>query len=287
MIFQKNKKIGLVLGSGSARGFVHIGIIKALERNNIPIDYIAGTSMGAFIGGLYAATKDIASIEKLALDTDWKQMLMLLDPSFGNGFIAGDKIKEFIRVSLHGVGFSNLKIPFSAVATDIIAGEPFVFRDGDLAEAIRASISIPFVFQPVSFKGKMLCDGDLSMPVPVSEAIRMGAEYTIAVDLDSGYFKQKRRKRKDGSGPNFMDMGNSVVMLLSSHLAGENAKVADLVLTPMVGDVEWNSFGSRDITANLIARGEKIMEEAIPRYFESVQPQTFGKRLKDFFNRPL
>jgi len=283
MMFQKNKKIGLALGSGSARGFVHIGVIKVLERNNIPIDYIAGTSMGALIGGLYAATKDIAYIEKLALDTDWKRMIMLLDPSFGNGFIAGDKIKAFIRDSLHGTTFSHIKIPFSAVATDMDTGEPVIFRDGDLAKAIRASISIPFVFHPVSFKEKTLCDGDLSMPVPVSEAIRMGAEYVIAVDLDSEYFKQKRSKLKD----NFMDMGNNVVMLLSSHLAKENTKEADLILTPIVGDVEWNSFGSRELTADLIARGEKIMEEALPHYFETTKPKTFKQRFVEFLNKPF
>jgi NTE family protein len=284
MMFQKNKKIGLALGSGSARGFVHIGVIKVLERNNIPIDYIAGTSMGALIGGLYAATKDIAYIEKLALDTDWKRMIMLLDPSFGNGFIAGDKIKAFIRDSLCGKkSFSDLKIPFSAVATDIIAGEPVVFRDGDLAKAIRASISMPFVFQPISFKEKILCDGALSMPVPVSEVLGMGAEYTIAVDLDSGYFKQKRSKPQD----NFMDMGNNVVMLLSSHLAKENTKEADLVLIPVVGDVEWNSFGSKKLTADLIARGEKIMEEALPRYFEAMEPKTLRRRFAEFLNKPF
>jgi NTE family protein len=283
MFPSKNKKVGLVLGSGSARGFAHIGVIKVLERNNIPIDLIAGSSIGALVGGIYAATKDIDYIEKLALDTDWRQMIKLLDPAFGSGFIAGDKVKDFIRDSLRGASFSKLKIPFSVVATDIIAGEPVVFRDGDLTEAIRASISIPFVFHTVPHKEKILCDGALSMPVPVSVAIEMGAEYTIAVDLDSGYFKQKHPKPKD----NLMDMGNNVVMLLSSHLAKENMKNADLILTPPVGDIEWKSFGSKSATKDLIERGERIMENALPRYLETIKPKTFGKRLKEFLNQPL
>ncbi len=284
MIPSKNKKVGLVLGSGSARGFVHIGIIKVLERNNIPIDFIAGSSIGALVGGIYAATKDIGYIEQLALDTDWRQLFKLLDPAFGSGLIAGNKVKDFIHDSLKdGKTFSNLKIPFSVVATDIIKGEPVVFREGNLAEAIRASVSIPFLFHTVPHGDQILCDGALSMPVPVPVAKQMGAEYTIAVDLDSGYFKQEHPKPKD----NLMDMGNNVVMLLSSHLAKENMKEADLILTPPLGDVAWRSFGSRETTADLIARGEKIMEEALPRYFETNKPKTFARRLKEFLNQSL
>lgn len=274
----KNKKIGLALGSGAARGFVHIGIIKVLEKNNIPIDFIAGSSIGALVGGIYAATKDVAYLEKLALDTDWPLLFKLLDPSFGSGFIAGNKVKDFIHNSLKGAAFEDLKIPFSVVATDIVAGESVIFRGGNLSEAIRASISIPFIFHTVPFKEKILCDGALSMPVPVPAVKQMGAEYTIAVDLDSGYFKQNHPKPKD----NLVDMGSNVVMLLSSHLAKENMKGTDLILTPLLGDVDWKAFGSRKATADLIARGEKIMEEALPRYFETIKPQTRRERLKEF-----
>ena len=283
MLFSQRKKIGLALGSGSARGFAHIGVIKVLEKNNIPIDFIAGSSIGAFIGGLYSATKDIAYIEKLALDTDWLHVIKLLDPAFGSGFIAGDKVKDFIHKSLRTETFSDLKIPFSVVATDIIAGEPVAFDKGDLVSAIRASISIPFVFHPVPHERRILCDGALSMPVPVSVVKKMGAEYVIAVDLDSGYFKGEHSPPKD----NLMDMGNTVLMLLSSHLAKENMREADLVLTPEVADVDWKSFGSRKATADLIARGERIMESALPLYFETSKPKPLGKRLKDFLNQTI
>ena len=283
MIFSQRKKIGLALGSGSARGFAHIGVIKVLEKNNIPIDFIAGSSIGALFGGLYAATKDIAYIEKLAIDTDWLHVIKLLDPAFGSGFIAGDKVKDFIRSSLRMESFSHLKIPFSVVATDIMAGEPVVFHEGDLVSAIRASISIPFVFHPVPHDGRILCDGALSMPVPVPVVKNMGAEYVIAVDLDSGYFKGEHSPPKD----NLMDMGNTVVMLLSSHLAKENTREADLILAPHVGDVDWKFFGSRKATADLIARGEKIMEEALPFYFESIKPKPVTKCLKDFLNQTI
>ncbi len=274
----KNKKIGLALGSGAARGFVHIGILKVLEKNNIPIDYIAGSSIGALVGGIYAATKDVSYLEKLALNTDWVKIIRLTDPAFGNGLIAGDKVKDFIRDSLKGHSFTDLKIPFSVVATDLVSGEPVVFRGGDMASVIRASISIPFIFHTVPFKGKMLCDGALSMPVPVPAAIQMGAEYVIAVDNDSAYFTQEHKKPKD----NLIDIGTNVVMLLSSHLAKENIKKADLVLNPKVGDIEWSSFGSKSTVADLISRGEKAMEEALPHYFETVKPQTRSERLKEF-----
>ena len=121
------------------------------------------------------------------------------------------------------------------------------------------------------------------MPVPVSVVKKMCAEYVIAVDLDSGYFKGEHSPPKD----NLMDMGNTVLMLLSSHLAKENMREADLVLTPEVADVDWKSFGSRKATADLIARGERIMESALPLYFETSKPKPLGKRLKDFLNQTI
>lgn len=273
----KGKKIGLVLGSGAARGLAHIGIIKVLEKNNIPIDFIAGSSIGALIGGLYAATKDIEYVENLALTTNWQEMVKMIDPAFGSGFLSGDKVKDYIRRSLKQKTFDDLKIPFVAVTTDMQAGEPIVFKDGDLGLAIRASISMPFVFHTVKYDGKILCDGGLSMPVPVAAAKAMGAEYIIAVDLESDYFQQDRKD----VGTNLGDMGHDVIMLLSTHLAKENMRDADLVIVPKVSDVKWSAFFTEARTKEIIARGEAAMEEALPRLLAGGKPKTFWQNIKD------
>jgi len=256
MIFPKDKKIGLALGSGAARGFAHIGVIKVLERNNIPIDYVAGSSIGALIGGLYAATKDIMYVEDLALRTDWREMLSFIDPAFSSGFIVGSKIQKFIETSLHGNTFSTLRIPFSAVATNMNDGQPFAFFGDDLALAIRASISMPFVFCPVEYNENYLTDAALSMPVPVPLARELGAEFVIAVDLDSDYFKYPR----ESVAGNLGEMGHDVAMLLSCHLARHNLKTADAVISPKLDDIKWNAFFSREKTAEIIRRGEEAME---------------------------
>jgi len=277
MFRSKRPRVGLVLGSGAARGLAHIGVIKALEKHNIPIDYIAGSSIGALVGGLYAATKDIKYIEDLALDTNWRELVKLLDPTFGTGFIAGDKIKDFIQRSLKVRTFEELLIPFAAVATDLREGKAVVFKEGDLAMAIRASISIPFVFLPVKKDNAVLCDGGLTIPIPVSVAKKMGAEYTIAIDLDSHFFTQGR----EDVGTNLPDTANDVVMLIASHLAKENLKEADFVLAPPVGDVKWRAFFTRERTAEIIARGERAMEEAIPKLFPKRKKKTFWQKFKD------
>jgi len=283
MFREKKPKVGLVLGSGAARGLAHIGVIKVLERNNIPIDFIAGSSIGAMIGGLYSVTKDISYVEEIALNTNWKEMMRMIDPAFGDGFISGDKVKDFIKKSLKHSSFEDLKIPFSAVATDIVEGKPVVFREGDLAGAIRASIGMPFVFHTLKQDGKVFCDGALSMPIPVSVAREMGAEYIIAVDLDSDYFRQERKN----INTNMIELGHDLTMLISTHLAKEEMVGAEVVVVPKVSDVRWNAFFSRERTAEIIARGEKAMEEMLPKLFEKKKEETPMEKIKEFFSTKI
>jgi len=136
-------KIGLALGSGGPRGLAHIGVIKTLVENNIPIDFIAGASAGALVGGAYAATKNIKTIEKIALQVNRRQILSLIDPTWKHGLIKGIKIERFIENYIGKISFKDLKIPFSAIATDIRTGEMVLMNQGRVASAIRASISIP------------------------------------------------------------------------------------------------------------------------------------------------
>lgn len=177
-------KVGLALGSGSARGLAHIGVLRAIEDAGIKVDFIAGTSMGALIGAIYAAGK-LEGLTERFLDFDWKSIVSLLDPVFPrSGLIDGQKIDDFVRAHVRATRIEDLPIPFHAVATCIMSGEEVVCRTGDLIEAVRASISVPGIFTPVRSNGRVLVDGGLVNPVPVSVARAMGADLVIAVDLN-------------------------------------------------------------------------------------------------------
>jgi len=178
-----DKKVGLVLGSGSAKGLTHIGVIKFLEEMDIKVDYIAGSSIGALIGGAYAAG-GIKEIENLALQTDLTSTIKYLLPTISkSGLVSGTKVKEFIQEIVGDCSIENLDIPFIATATNIITGQEVDFDKGNLVEAIRASISIPIIFQPVIHENQILVDGGLSNPLPINIVRKMGADFIIAVNV--------------------------------------------------------------------------------------------------------
>jgi NTE family protein len=188
-IFRKKKrvpsgKIGLALGSGSARGWAHIGVIKALTEAGIHVDYVAGTSVGAVVGAVYASGR-IDSFKDVVLQLDWKKIAFFLDVVFPkSGLIDGNKIAEFIRSHVEEKNIEDLSLPFCAVSTDLATGNEVIIKDGDIIEAVRASISVPGVFTPVRKNGAILVDGGLVNPVPVSVVREMGADLVIAVDLN-------------------------------------------------------------------------------------------------------
>jgi len=238
----KQPKVGLALGSGGPRGLAHIGVIKALEENNIPIDFIAGCSIGAMVGGLYALTKDISWIEKMALETDWRRIVSLLaEPAFlSGGLVGGEKIEKFILEQTGRKKFEDLKIPFIAVATDINTGKEVRIKKGSLAKAIRISSSVPLVFKPAKWEDKLLVDGGLSNPVPCDVVKRMGADIVIAVNLDA-YFS------KNGAGVRnnklrIYEIANQTINVLRYHLAKYSLQDADVIITPKVGRISWAKF---------------------------------------------
>jgi len=233
----KPLKIGLALGSGAARGLSHIGVIKILEQNNIPIDYIAGSSIGAMVGGVYAATKDIKIVEEIALSMDIKKISSLLDLSIKHGIFSGDKMKEFFDQHVGQMTFDKLKIPFTAVAVEFKTGDIVPISKGSVASAIRASMSLPIAFKPVinDYKDKILVDGGLAMPVPVEIARQMGADIIIAVNLDGDYFNKKQNLHYHTIALHSMD-------IVRHYLAKANVETADVVIEPKVGDVIWFNF---------------------------------------------
>ncbi len=187
-------RIGIALGSGSARGLAHFGVIRALVEVGIKVDIIAGTSIGALIGAIYAAGK-LDELETTFQAFDWKKTVSFFDVVFPkSGLIDGAKVSELVRTHIHTHTIEKLPKFFAAVATDILSGEEVIIRTGDVIEAVRASISVPGIFTPVRSNGRTLVDGGLTNPVPVSVARSMGADIVIAVDLNHDIIAGKNFK---------------------------------------------------------------------------------------------
>ena len=179
-----NSAIALVLGGGGARGLAHIGVLRWLEDKSVPLDAIVGTSIGALIGGLYAAGTGVAEMEAVLRKTDKLTVAKIIRPGFSpSGIIDNDRVRKFLKSFVADVTIEKLPLPFRAVATDLISGEEIVFDKGPLAEAILASIAIPALFRPVYHNGRYLVDGGLSNPLPVSIAQGLSAAPCIAVNV--------------------------------------------------------------------------------------------------------
>ena len=262
---KRRPTIGLALGSGGSRGIAHIGVIKVLEKAGIPIDYIAGSSIGAMIGGLYAFRKDIRAVERLALSLDWKMAISLIDPSVRQGLVKGAKWEQFLRDQLGFVAIDQLQIPLQIVATNLDTGQTVCLDHGDLVEATRASISIPLVFKPVAYHGQSLADGGLSMPVPVDIVRRMGADIVIAVNVEGDLFDYRSQSRFG-----WTKIARTSIDLLRYHLANQEAETADVVITvhsrrgKLIEEVTWDA-------KQLISAGERCAKLAIPMILERLK----------------
>ncbi len=182
---KKGLKFGLALGSGSARGMAHIGVIQVLEAYHIPIDIIAGTSIGAVVGSVYATGASVGKMKESALAMKHKKTFGLFDPTLPrSGLISGNRAEKILNsIALQDKTFDDLKIPFAAVATDIKTGAKVILNQGSVIKAVRASFSIPGIFTPVKYQDYYLVDGGVVDPVPVDVVQKMGANIIIAVSL--------------------------------------------------------------------------------------------------------
>ena len=255
--FWKHKRVGLALGSGGARGWAHLGVLQALREKGIEVDVVAGTSMGAVVGAFLAAGRE-SVLRELAQDLDWKR----LRPFFWevslsrSGLTDGRKLLEEFRKMLGLREFRELDLPFRAVATDLDTGGEVVLSSGNLLQAVRASISIPGLFSPVRVGKRLLVDGGLVNPVPVSVARDMGARTVVAVDVCQGVEpgpKRERRKARAGEAargplalpsPAAAEEKGGVARLLDGFRAEIEKKVnhlraaaADAAARPAVVDV--------------------------------------------------
>src|SRR4051794_17904920 len=213
-------KIALALGGGAARGFAHIGVIKALESHGIVPDMVIGTSSGSLVGALYAAGYGGFDLQRTALQLD---DAIIADWSMPDrGFIKGEALQNFVNQAVQNRPLEKLNKPFAAVATDLQSGEPVVFRTGNTGMAVRASSSVPGVFQPVTINGHEYVDGGLVSPVPIRAARAMGADLVIAVYISNNPRFGKTKDSVDVMLQSFAIMGQSI--------AGYELPEADIVI---------------------------------------------------------
>ena len=191
------KTVSLALGSGSSRGWAHIGVIEALEEADIPIDYIVGSSTGSYVGALYACGS-LQSLKEFVLKMDGKKVFSYFDVVFPrSGLFDGTrKLKELFSLHTEVDDFSELSIPVLMVATDLVTGKKVVLKSGNIYTALRATMSIPGLFAPVQFKDRWLVDGGVVDPVPVGVARALEADIVIAVDLNSGVVSHQKQKKQ-------------------------------------------------------------------------------------------
>ena len=249
----KPAKIALVLGAGSSKGFAHIGVLKILESNKIPIHMIVGTSAGSAVGSLYAYGVDAFSLQKLVISVNQGD---IIDPLVipGNGFIKGEKLEEFINKLVKNTPMEKFKIPFYAVATDLEKGREMVFGKGNTGRAVRASCSIPGIFRPVRISDKIYVDGGVVSPVAVEAAKRLGADVVIAVDVSSG----AERTVPEGTIETILQSIN----IMYAKLGAIQLSQADVAIKPKVGHIGSADFSKKH---EAILEGEKAAIEALPQ----------------------
>lgn len=241
-------KIGLVLGSGSARGLAHIGVIQVMEENEIPIDFIVGCSIGAMVGGIYAAGAKINMLDRLI---EYMDTSLLFDVRFPRmGFMEGKKIHYFLELMTKNKTFADLDIPLITVATDLISGEAVVFKEGPVAEAIRASISIPGVFQPVHMDKMILVDGAVANRLPIDVAQEQGADIIIAVEVNYTHSREIIINTA-------MDVIMTSLDIMQKPQFDLIAEQADILIKPEVGHYASKDFNK---SRELVALGRQAAE---------------------------
>jgi len=289
-VAKEKLKIGLALGGGGARGLAHIGVLKVLERENIPIDLITGTSMGAIIGGVYALKKDISAIGKIAekyskisefsIDLSFSEkerkdkplFLKRMSDFLKRGYILnlelrrqyindGEGVKKIIKDLVDDRAFADTKIPFAAVAADLVSGKKVIIRKGKLFDALLASTSIPGMFPPVILDKKILVDGGIVDVVPIETAKSLGANFVIAVSVS-----QTIKKRAEFN--NAVEILFRSDSITSAELRKLQLSFADVAISPKVGRFHWSDFSKPE---QCIREGEIAAQNAISEIKEKLK----------------
>ncbi len=296
-------KVALALGGGGVRGFSHIGVLKVLELNQIPIDFIVGTSMGALVGAVYCLYKDIDFLEDKAKeivnsegikqlkslsaesDPEEKKLLIkkfldfLKDISFWYKMITkkwmvdSKVIRDLVsQIIPEDKNFSDLKIPFVCVATDLLTGEEVILKEGNLLEAVVSSSSVPGVFEPIRVKNRLFIDGGISSLIPSQAARKLGGDFIIGVNVE-GF-----RLKEDFKG--MIDIMFQADQITTHHLNKRNLSECDFVIQPEVFHISWADFSKAEYC---IERGRTQAERILPQLKKAI----YRKKFKTFFKRLL
>lgn len=254
-------KIGVALGAGAAKGLAHIGVLRAFEEEEIPIDYLAGTSIGSIIGGFYAAGVNLHMLERLAVHLDWEHLTDLTVSRMG--LIAGNKLKEFFKLLTKQQEFADLDVPFAAVAADVEVGKEVVLEEGLVADALRASMSIPGVYVPYRLEGRKLVDGAVLNRVPISVIKSMGADVIIGVDVSHDIKTHEQVN-------NIFEVIINSIDIMQQEIAHHKKLDADILVVPKLGHISPRGLDRAQETIEL---GYQAAEDKIPAIKELIKQQ--------------
>jgi NTE family protein len=256
---KREKRLGLALGGGFARGLAHIGVLKVLEENGVKVHCVAGTSVGSIIAGAYAGGATIEEMTEVARKARWKDFARWTFSRLG--FATNHRMEAFLKRIFRSLRFEDLKIPLAVAASDLTTGQPAVFTSGELVTAVRASCAYPGFFLPVECDGCWLVDGMLVAPVPTEAVKEMGADIVVAVLLDNFEPGVEPKNVMDVLARSFTIAQKTAAPLWKQH--------ADIVVEPEVRAYRWDDFENAD---RLIAAGEAAMRQALPQLRHLLEP---------------
>jgi NTE family protein len=251
-------KFGLALGGGFARGIAHLGVLRVLRENNVPIDYLAGTSVGALVATAYAAGSPLDEIIRVGCQTRFKDFAEWT--LSWQGFAADMRLKKFLNRLTPLTRFDELRIPLAIAATDLTTAEAVYFTEGEIGPALCASCAYPGLFRPVEVNGRTLVDGFLTAPVPVDAVRRMGAGFVIAVYLPSFSLTEKPT--------NLLETVSRSFSILLAHTQNIWRPLADVTIEPDVSEFRWDDFVR---TPDLVAAGERAARAKLPHILQALR----------------
>jgi NTE family protein len=251
-------KLGLALGGGGTKGFAHVGVIKVLEAQGFAIDFVSGTSAGSVVGALYASGMNGYTLQETSFALDESKLRDL--NVFSGSLVKGEKLQAYINELVKNRPLDKLGKPFVAVATDLDTGARIAFARGDTGQAVRASSSIPGVFQPVTIGNKRYVDGGVVSPVPVDAAREMGAELVIAVDISA-------KAQAGGAGTWPTGVMNQAITIMGQKLGEQELARAEVVIRPAVSVMGVAAFEQKH---NAILEGEKAAQASLPAIREAI-----------------
>ena len=275
------RKVGLALSGGGARGLAHIGVLKVLEREGIPVDFLAGTSMGGVIAAAYAAGLDPDFMEQEALRmASVRRLLTLADPSLPRrGLFEGQKVREYLSAHLGERTFADLRIPLTLVAVDLNSGREVYLRQGRVVDAVRATVALPGVFTPVERDGQLLVDGGLLDNLPADAVRQMGADVVIAVDVTSDGHTishvirglHRRRYVPNGLAATIEVLWRSVAVMMAEINRRRLAEVRPEVIIRPAIPPEVTVLTGFPRATEIIAAGEQAALEALPHIRQAIE----------------